>query len=83
MSFRLGPATLEFGPNLRPHACLNPEMPPNHIVQFDLACKGCRIALEAAIAVEPPPGAFDGWWRRRLEVRQLIDEYEARPGATP
>lgn len=50
-------------------ACENPERVPDEHTVFHGRCKGCGIALQAALSVEPRPGQFRGWWDHREEIR--------------
>lgn len=49
-------------------ACKFPERAPDDETEFFFGCKGCELALKAAVTVEPAPGDFDGWWRSRDEI---------------
>lgn len=65
---------------LKWRACEQPERPPDSYAHFDLDCKACRIALEAALSAPSEPGRFDGWWRSRDTIRAEIERFDTAKG---
>lgn len=58
---------------LRWESCQYPERPPDKLTEFPLGCPACVMKLIVTISAPPPPGAFDGYWRNRDEIRRHLE----------
>jgi len=61
------------GRPMRLEACKFPERPPDELTEFVMGCRGCAIAVRAAINTEPTPGQFAGWYRSRDDILPYVD----------
>ena len=64
-------------------ACSRPEQRPDELTMFERGCRPCAIALRAAVTVEPPAEAFDGWWRTRVDSAPMVDAFMRAAGLEP